>query len=134
MCLIFITVVVYTIGKKIEIKDKLIFFKKKTLLGYGKWMIEKLIDISQVNTISDKKKVQVVWTGKALMPVTIYWLVFDMKDGTKQDLLLSGWDAGAIKNLFYFIKGKFPNVKFNNILMRDSSEKLSGIDEYLNKS
>jgi hypothetical protein len=74
-----------------------------------------------------------IYTGKTLVPVTIYWLVFEGVDGVKQELLLSGWDGSTIKNLFYFIKGKFPNVKFNNILMKDSPERLSGVDEYFKK-
>ena len=100
-------------------------------MGFGHWGIDKLIDLSQVAWIKDRKKVTYVSTGKAIIPVMLYWLIFEMKNGSKQELFLNGWDVSGVKNLFYFIRGKFSDIRFNTFILKDSPEKLSGLDEYL---
>ena len=46
-------------------------------------------------------------------------------------MLLSGWDIQNMKNLFFYLRGKYPSIKYNNIVLKDSSEKLSGLSELM---
>jgi len=126
--------VVSSKGKKIIVEGNLVYFNKKTLFGFGSWKTEKIIDFSKISWVKDRQKSSYILTGKTIVPIVFYWLVFDMTDGSKQELLLNGWDFGGIKNLFFFLRGKFPKIKFDTKILKDSSEKLSGIDEYLKKS
>jgi hypothetical protein len=54
-----------------------------------------------------------------------------MKDKSKQEIFLNGWDMQNLKNLFFYMRGKYPAIKFNTIVLKDSSEKLSGLDELI---
>jgi hypothetical protein len=63
----------------------------------------------------------------------IYWIIFKLNNGESQEIILNGWDVGSIKNLFYYLRGKFPSVKFNSIVLKDSPAKLAGVEEYLKK-
>ena len=108
-------------NRKIRVDKNLVFFMKKPL--FGSWSTDKLIDFSQVDTVKDRTKQQ--FTGKAT--ITYRWLIFVMKDHSNQELLLNGYDYAGIKNLFFYIRGKYPDVKFDNDLFRDSSEKLAGL-------
>lgn len=134
MWIFFLVVLISSLGKKIVVDGKLVYFKKRSFLGFGKWGIDKIIDFSQITWVRDRQKATYISTGKGLVPIIFYWLVFEMNNGVKQELLLNGWDFGGVKNLFYFLRGKFPHVKFDTRILRDSSEKLSGIDELLKKS
>jgi hypothetical protein len=130
----FIVVLVSSLGKKIVVEGKLVYFKRKSMLGFGKWEVDKIIDFSQISWVRDRQKATYVSTGKGIIPIVFYWLIFEMNSGVTQELLLNGWDIGGVKNLFFFLRGKFPHVKFDTRILRDSSEKLSGIDELLKKS
>lgn len=118
-------------GKKIEVAGNLVYFKKRTMLGLGKWTIEKLIDFSKVTHVKDRQRRGYVYTGKAVVPYVIYWLIFEMENGSKQEIVLNGWDNNSMKQLFYYLRGRFPKIHFDNVLLKDSPEKLSGLDEYL---
>ena len=39
----------------------------------------------------------------------------------------------SMKNLFFYIRGKYPRITFDTIVIKDTPEKLSGIDQLLNK-
>lgn len=130
----FIINLINYLGKKIVVEDNLVYFKKKSWLGFGNWKIEKIIDFSQVAWVREKQKTHFLHTSKGAVPMVYYWLIFEMKNGSKQELLLNGWDFNGIKNLFFFLRGKFKEIKFDTRILRDSSEKLSGIDQYLGKS
>lgn len=127
--IMFIIVFASTIGKKIVVQGNLVYFKRRTAAGFGKWTIEKIIDFSRTVAVRDRKTATYVSTGKGIVPIIYYWLIFEAKDGNKQELLLNGWDTGKISNLFYFLRGRFPEVKFDTVILRDSPKKLSGITE-----
>lgn len=122
-----IIAILTTLSRRVVVEGNLVFFKKKSKLGIGKWEIEKLIDFSKIGKITERQKA--VFTGK--VTVVYYWLIFESKDGSKEELLLNGWDNGAIRNLFYYLRGKFPEIKFDTFVLRDSPEKLSGLDKFL---
>ncbi len=133
MWLIFIVVAVATLGRRIVVENNLVYFKRRSKLGFGKWTIDKIIDFSQISSVKDRQKSSFVSTGSTLIPVVFSWLIFEGENGEKQELYMNGWDGAALKNLFYYLRGKFPNVKFNTHIFKDSPEKLSGIDAYLKK-
>jgi hypothetical protein len=109
-------------NRKIRVDKNLVFFMKKS--WFSSWSTDMLIDFSKIDIIKDRTKQ--VFTGKAA--ITYRWLIFVMKDKSNQELLLNGYDYAGIKNLFFYIRGRYPDVKFDNDLYRDSSEKLAGID------
>ena len=106
---------------KIRVDESLVYFMKKSL--FTKWKIDKLIDFTKVKTIKDRK--QMHYIGKGIL--TYYYLIFEMNDNSKQELFLNGYDIAGVKNLFFYIRGKFPEIMFNNDLLRDSPEKLIGL-------
>lgn len=115
------------IGKKIKVEDSLIYFMKKSNGGFGKWTIETIIDSSNVEIVKSREKR--VFTGKVL--IVYYWLIFEMKNGASIEFMVNGWDFDELKKLFYYLRGKYPKIKFNNFLLKDSSEKISGLDELM---
>jgi hypothetical protein len=109
-------------NRKIRVDKNLIYFMKKPL--FNGWVTEKVIDFLQVIKVKDRKESH--FTGKAT--VIYYYLIFELRDGSKQELFVNGYDFAGIKNLFFYVRGKYPDVKFDNDLFRDSSEKLSGLN------
>jgi amino acid transporter len=115
-------------GRKIKVEDSLIYFMKKSNGGFGNWRIDNIIDSSNVEIVKSREKR--VYTGKAV--IIYYWLIFEMKNGSPIEIMTNGWDFEELKKLFYYLRGKYPKIKFNNFLLKDSSEKLSGLDELMN--
>ena len=115
-------------SKKIRVEDSLIYFMKKSNGGFGNWEIVKIIDFTKVKVVKSREKG--VFNGK--VTVIYYWLIFEMNNGRSEEILVNGWDTDEIKKLFYYIRGKFSRIKFNNFLLKDSSEKLFGLDELMN--
>lgn len=129
--LILLLMVVSIRSKIIVVAGNLVYFNKKTFFGFGHWISEKVLDLSKVVSINDKKKTTFIYTGNALIPVVMYWVVFETADQQKQEILLNTWDIASIKNLFYFIRGKYSDIKINTVILRDSSEKMAGIDKLI---
>jgi len=115
--------------RKIVVEKDLVYFMKKSKLGFGQWILDTVIDFSKIVEVTERKKS--VFTGKAV--VVYYWLIFHAADKGSFEMLLNGWDVQNMKNLFFYLRGKYPKIKFNNIVLKDSSEKLSGLTDLLNK-
>lgn len=118
-----------SLGKKIRVQDSLVYFMKKTNWGFGSWKIEKVIDFSKVEIVKSREKK--VFVGKFF--IMHYWLIFEMVGGRSEEILINGWDFEELEKLFHYVRGRFPEVKFNNFILKDSWEKLFGFDELLNK-
>ncbi len=129
--LILLLMVISIRSKIIVVAGSLVYFNKKTFFGFGHWVSEKVLDLSKVVSINDKKKTTFVYTGNALIPIVMYWVVFETTDQQKQEILLNMWDIASIKNLFYFIRGRYSDIKINTVILRDSSEKMAGIDKLI---
>lgn len=90
---------------------------------FKNWEIDRIIDFGKVDIV--KERTAQHFTGKA--SVTFHWLVFVMKDGRKEELFINGYDYGGLKSLFFHFKNKLPEVKFDNSILRDSSEVIAGL-------
>jgi len=110
-------------NKRITIKDSLLFYVS------GKE--NKTINLNIVNNITERNQISYVYSGKVFLPIVNYWFIFHDDIKQKQEILLVGWDTNTIKNMLYYIKGKFPKLKINTSFYRDSSEELAGISELL---
>lgn len=117
------------LGKKITIDNALVYFRKRTYLGFGAWKTVHILNFSKITEITQRE--QKVFNGK--MMVIYYWLIFHMHDKTKQEILLNDWDMSSMRELFLYMKGRHSNLKFDTVVLRDSPERVSGIDEYLKK-
>jgi hypothetical protein len=53
-------------------------------------------------------------------------------DGRKEEFLVNVWDKKVLIELGHYIQEKFPKIKFNTEVFRDSPERISGLDEYMN--
>ncbi len=108
-------------NRKIRVENNLVFFMKKPL--FGRWTIDALIDFSRVDVV--KERMEKRFIGKTAM--VFHWLIFVMENKSKQELLLNGYDYAGIEKLFYYLRGKYPSVRFDTAIFRDSSEKLAGL-------
>ena len=120
---------VASLGKKITIDNTLVYFRKRKSMGFGAWKTVHILNFSKVTGITQRE--QKVFNGK--MMVIYYWLIFHMHDKTKQEILYNNWDHSSMRELFLYMKGRHSNIKFDTVVIRDSPERISGIDEYLKK-
>lgn len=127
--LMFVGSIISSKSRKITVDNGTVYFERRTGWGLGDWVIDKVIDFSKIAEITERKKS--VFTGKVV--ITYYWLVFRTTDNGSFEMLLNGWDIPSVKNLFFYLRGKYPAIKFNNIVLKDSSEKLSGLVDLLSK-
>lgn len=129
---VFFTLAIFlnTRCKKITIDGKLLFFQEKSFL---KPINSKIFNLENVEMIGYRKQATPIFTGKTVVVITHYWFIFFHKDGHKEETSLDGWDINTLKNLIFYLRGKYPKLKWNTHLYRDPPEKLSGIDEYLNQ-
>jgi hypothetical protein len=125
---IFIIFVKIVLNRKIVVENDLIYFKQKTNLGFGSWTIKNVINPKEVDIIIDKQKTRIIPTGNGMIPLVMYWIIFQNTKGIKQEILINGWSVSDIRSLFYYIKGKYPHIKFNNNILRDTPEKIAGIN------
>ena len=116
----------HTRNKKIWIEKDLIYFLNKSHIGA--WGMN-VFNLKNVTTINYKKKIY--YFGK--LPSTHYWIVFLMKNNKREEIPLFGWDAETLKNVIFYLKGKFPHIKFDTHVYRDSSAVISGVHEFLQK-
>lgn len=126
---LFVVSIIASKVRKIVVEKNLVYFMKKSKFGFGQWILDIVIDFSKVVEISERKKS--VFTGKVV--IVYYWLIFQTVDKGSFEILLNGWDIQNMKNLFFYLRGKYPSIKFNNIVLKDSSEKLSGLTDLSNK-
>ncbi len=124
---IFIIFAKIVLNRKIVVENDLIYFKQKTNLGFGSWTIKNVINPKEIDIIIDKQKTRVISTGNGMIPLVMYWIVFQNTKGIKQEILINGWSISDIRSLFYYIKGKYPHIKFNNNILMDTSTKIAGI-------
>ncbi len=127
--LMFAGSVIASKSRKIVVDKGLVYFVKKTKLGFGEWSTDKIIDFSKIIEVNERKKT--IYTGKTV--IIYYLLIFHTKDNGSFEMLLNGWDIQSMKNLFFYMRGRYPAIKFNNIVLKDSSEKLSGLTDLLSK-
>lgn len=126
-----LAILLTTCGKKITIDGKLLFFQEKSFL---KSTENKIFNLENIEMIGYRKQAIPILAYKAMLIITRYWFIFFHKDGHKEEISLNGWDISTLKNLIFYLRGKYPKLKWNTHLYRDSSERLSGIDEYLSQS
>lgn len=117
-------------SREIKVENNLVYFMKRSKFGFGKWTIDRIIDFSKITDVKERQKS--VFNGKTT--VILFWLIFHSKNGDQQEILLNGWDMQSMKNLFFYVRGKYPSIKLNTIVLKDSPEKLSGIDQLLKKA
>ena len=127
--MIYFISLVASLGKKIVIDNTLVYFRKRKSMGFGAWKTEHILNFSKVTEVTQRE--QRVFNGK--MMVIYYWLIFHMGDKSKQEILLNNWDMSSMRELFLYMKGRHSNIKFDTVVLRDSPERISGIDEYLKK-
>lgn len=120
---------VASLGKKIVIDNTLVYFRKRKSMGFGPWKTEHILNFSKITEVTQRE--QRVFNGK--MMVIYYWLIFHMGEKSKQEILLNDWDHSSVRELFLYMKGRHSNIKFDTVVIRDSPERISGIDEYLKK-
>jgi len=123
----FIVSIKSRLGRLISIEKDLVYFKIRTKLGFGNWKIDKLINLSKVKSITDRRMNYYISTGKGLIPTAAYWIVFNEASNQKQEILFNGWNINDIKSFFYYIKGKYPKIIFNTKIMMDNSSKIAEI-------
>ena len=129
--LIIISIIIFRRNsKKISIEEEFIYFKNKPI--FKGWQT-KMINLSKVHLISERKQIAYTYTGKVLIPIIYYWLVFNYQDGSKDEASIFGWDNETLKNILFLLRGKYPKIKMNTYLFRDSSADLSGVTEFLQK-
>lgn len=129
--LIIISIIIFRRNSKtISIDGEFIYFKNKSIL---KGWQTKVINLSKVHLISERKQIAYTYTGKTLIPIIYYWLVFNYQNGNKDEASIFGWDNETLKNIFFLLRTKFPKIKINTYLFRDSSADLSGVTEFLQK-
>lgn len=121
-----LVILISTRGKKIIIDGKLLLFQEKSFL---KSPNSKIFNLENVETIGSRK--QTIPIG--ITVITRQFIFFHHKDGHKEEVPLDGWDSTTLKNLIFYLRGKYPKIKWNTHLYQDSPEKLSGIDKYLNQ-
>ncbi|MFH0864382.1 MAG: hypothetical protein V1858_04850 [Candidatus Gottesmanbacteria bacterium] len=111
---------------KILIDDQFLYYYYKPVLGSSQ---DKIINLKDINLVGYRQQVVPMFTGKTFIPIVRIWLIFNHNDGHKEEIYISDWDKGSLKNIIFYLKGKFSNIKFDTQIYRDSSEKLSGLDE-----
>lgn len=119
--------VLYVTGRRILLENNLFIFSTRSLLG--NWNIRSF-NLSDIGLLNIRESRSVVFTGKVLVPIINYYLVFNHTNGTKEEISLSGWDNNTLKDVAKYIKGKYPQIKINTPFYRDSPEALSGLTEY----
>lgn len=115
-----------TKGKKISIDGNLL--SAQTLSLGGKKTT--ILNLDAIKIIRDKKRMTIMSTGKSIAPIIWFDLIFSSSD-EDYDIDLFGWDKGTVKNLLSAIQERFPKIKINTFALRDSSEKISGLDEFM---
>lgn len=118
-----------SLGRKIQIDNLFVYFLRRHALGFGAWKTERILNFSKIKEVTQREKK--MFNGKTM--VILYYLIFHMTDGSTQELLLNDWDIHSMRELFLYMKGRHSGLKFNTIVLRDSPERISGLDEYLKK-
>lgn len=111
---------------KIWIEKNLIYFLNKSSIG--SWGMH-VVNLDNVTSINHRRRL----TYFAGLPKVYYWLLFHYKNGKKDEIPLEGWDENTLKNIVYYLKGKYHSVKYDTHVYRDSSAILSGVHEFLQK-
>lgn len=115
---------------KISIDDQFLYYHYKSLFVASQ---DKIINLKNLNLMEYRQQVIPIFTGRTFIPVVRIWWIFNHNDGHKEEIYVSDWDKGTLKNIIFYLKGKFPNIRFDTHVYRDSSKKLSGLDELKSK-
>ena len=126
---IYFVSLVAALGKKIIIDNTLVYFRKRKSMGFGPWKTEYILNFSKVTEVTQRE--QRVFNGKVM--IIYYWLIFHMGDTLKHEILLNDWDMRSMRELFLYMKGRHSKIKFDTVVLRDSPERISGLDEYLDR-
>ena len=124
---VFVAVVVSGRWKKIRIEGNLVHFLTRGITS--DWQTTFLLDLERVRTIDGKS--HTVQRGRHR--VEYYWLIFTFQDDQKRDFEVSGWNTNMMKELFTHIQQYYPDIILNTRYMKDSLERISGLDEYIKK-
>lgn len=114
------------LSKKMKLEGDLLYVYDK------KWFntpTMKVLHLKEVQKVGEKILKQ--WSGKVM--IINYWWVLYFQDGRTEEIYLTGWDNGTLKDILFNIKEKYPKILFDTSIYRDSSEKLTGISEFLKK-
>ncbi|MEI6462279.1 MAG: hypothetical protein WCO33_01250 [bacterium] len=118
--LIFFFIIVDAFSRKILVENNVATFLHKSNSGLGKWETELTIDFSKVIEVTDRSKNSVLFTGKTAVASKVFWLIFTMNDGTKKEKFVNAANTGDLKKLLIHFKSKYPNIKLNNVLVKDN--------------
>jgi hypothetical protein len=53
--IMFILSVVSSRGRKIKVENNLVYFWKRSKIGFGKWSVDKLLDFSKITDITERQ-------------------------------------------------------------------------------
>lgn len=126
----FLIIVFNVKNKKITIDKNLLIFSNKSILGNTQIQ---MIPLNTISHIGYRKLIRYFFAGKGIIPIIHYWLVFENQDGKKEEILIDWLDRNTIKEVLLYIKEKFPKITLDTHVLRDSSEKLSGVEDFLEK-
>lgn len=112
--------------EKIEVEEDLL---KSTSQLMFRSPIFKIINLKAVKTIKDREERQVVPTGRSLVVILIYHLVFEQLNGDKQEISMVGWDKESVKEMLMYINGKYPEIFIQTYAFREPTEKI--LKDYL---
>ena len=114
-------------GKKILIDNDSIHFLGTSIIGTENI---KTFNLNEITLIGYKKKPKYSFS---LLPFWSSFFEFCYKNGKIDEVLLDGWSNGTLKKVIFYIKEKFPNIKFDTHIYSDSAKELSDLKEFIDR-